>query len=318
MTRFGQTSATLVERGLFLTSCLLLLFIFIAPPITTCPVYADWGTDTRLSMGTNLADSPDVAVSGDSVHAVWNDNRDGNLEIYYKRSNDGGQTWGTDNRLTNDPANSTEPVVAASGSNIHVTWKDDRDGYDQVYYKRSADGGQTWTSDARISPGTGTSDGEPAIAVSGMTVYIVWQGNRNGFWAIYYKRSADGGQTWSNEAKLSTGALNSVYPDVAVSNNDINVVWEDDRDGNFEIYAKFSHDEGQTWGNDARLTFNPAFSMFPAIEAPGNYVHVAWVDSRDGANQIYYKHSTDGGQTWGVDTRISTGTAGISPAVAVF
>ena len=64
----------------------------------------NWGTDTRLT--NNTADSwyPSVAVSGSVVHVVWDDNRDGNSEIYYKRSTDAGVNWGADTRLTNNTA----------------------------------------------------------------------------------------------------------------------------------------------------------------------------------------------------------------------
>jgi hypothetical protein len=45
-----------------------------------------WDTNTRLT--NNFADSfrPSVAVSDSMVHVVWNDGRDGNLEMYYKRN----------------------------------------------------------------------------------------------------------------------------------------------------------------------------------------------------------------------------------------
>ena len=74
---------------------------------------------------------------------VWFDERDGNTEIYYNRSNDKGVTWGADTRLTNNAARSTDPCVAVSGSNVHVAWTDARDnsptysGNFEIYYKRN-------------------------------------------------------------------------------------------------------------------------------------------------------------------------------------
>jgi hypothetical protein len=74
------------------------------------------------------------------VHTVWQDNRDGNYEIYYKRSTDGGVSWETDTRLTNNTAGSWYPSIAVSGSIVHTVWSDDRDGNDEIYYKRNPTG----------------------------------------------------------------------------------------------------------------------------------------------------------------------------------
>ncbi len=70
------------------------------------------------------------------------DYRDGNEEIYYKLSTDGGTKWGADIRLTNNTVRQF-PSVAVSGSQINVVWMDYRDGNEEIYYKRSTDGAQT-------------------------------------------------------------------------------------------------------------------------------------------------------------------------------
>jgi hypothetical protein len=46
---------------------------------------------------------------------AWIDGRDGNEELYVKRSIDGGTTWGPDTRLTTNGANSWAPSVAIVG-----------------------------------------------------------------------------------------------------------------------------------------------------------------------------------------------------------
>jgi hypothetical protein len=83
---------------------------------------------------------PSVAVSGSVVHVVWEDNRDGSWEIYYKRSTDTGVNWGADTRLTNATAYSEYPSVAVSGSVVHVVWHDERDGNYEIYHKRNPTG----------------------------------------------------------------------------------------------------------------------------------------------------------------------------------
>jgi hypothetical protein len=69
------------------------------------------------------------------VHVVWFDGRDGNLEIYHKRSPDHGNTWGPDTRLTYAVGDSQHASIAISGNPAHVVWFDDREGTPQVFYR---------------------------------------------------------------------------------------------------------------------------------------------------------------------------------------
>jgi hypothetical protein len=74
------------------------------------------------------------------VHVVWEDSRDGFYEIYYKRSTDSGLNWGADTRLTYAPADSWLASVTVSGQVVHVVWFDQRDGNEEIYYKRNPTG----------------------------------------------------------------------------------------------------------------------------------------------------------------------------------
>ncbi|MCX6162058.1 MAG: exo-alpha-sialidase, partial [Ignavibacteriae bacterium] len=154
-----------------------------------------WSAAVNLTNSDSIRCNPAIAVSGSYVHVVWYDKRDGNTEEYYKRSTDGGITWGPDIRLTNNTAGSGHPSIAASGLNLHVVWYDGRDGNNEIYYKRSVDGGDNWSADTRLSITSGHSF-MPAVAVSGSVVHVAWCDSVPGNWKIYYKRSVDGGITW--------------------------------------------------------------------------------------------------------------------------
>jgi hypothetical protein len=85
---------------------------------------------------------------------VWIDSRDGNYEIYYKRSTDAGATWSSDTRLTNAPLNSWWASISAADSVVHVLWTDYRDGNYEIYYKRNPTGnlGVEELSSSRLIP----------------------------------------------------------------------------------------------------------------------------------------------------------------------
>jgi hypothetical protein len=82
-----------------------------------------------------------IASQSSNVHVVLWDNRDGNYEIYYKRSTNAGATWEPDMRLTNNPAISGSSSIAVSGDTVHVVWNDNRTVNWGLYYKRSPNAG---------------------------------------------------------------------------------------------------------------------------------------------------------------------------------
>ncbi|MFN2501735.1 MAG: exo-alpha-sialidase [Pyrinomonadaceae bacterium] len=276
-----------------------------------------WSADTRLTNNAAGSFSTSITASGSVVHVVWHDNRDGNDEIYYKRSIDEGVSWETDTRLTNNAAQSRFPSVTVSGSAVHVVWRDDRDGNREIYSKRSTDGGVSWETDTRLSNNAALSE-YPSVTVSGSVVHVVWYDNRDGNDEIYYKRSTDGGVSWETDTRLTNNAAASQLTSVTVSGSVVHVVWVDFRDGDREIYYKRSPDAGVSWGADTRLTNYAGGSWTPSIAASGSVVHVVWWDQRDGNPEIYFKPSTDGGVSWGADTRLTNSSANSwNPSVAV-
>ncbi|MCI0448387.1 MAG: T9SS type A sorting domain-containing protein [Chlorobi bacterium] len=276
-----------------------------------------WGADTRLTNNSASSGNPSISVTGLVVHIAWHDFRNGTSEIYYKRSTDGGISWGADVRLTNNFDASEFSSVSVSGSFVHVVWQDFSDGDWEVFYKRSTDAGVSWSVDTRLTNDSINSF-EPSVSVSGSVVHVVWYDFRHGQSEIYYKRSTDDGISWGVDARLTNDPAASGLPSISVSGSVVHVVWFDNRDGNYEIYYKHSTDGGLSWETDTRLTNAPNNSWFSSVSVSGSVVHVVWVDFRDGNYEIYYKHSTDGGLSWETDTRLTNNSAASNyPSVSV-
>jgi len=177
----------------FLSVMILFLFTLLGNISIT---FSQWQNDVRLTNDpgwstTSFNNAWCIASNGDTIHVVWYDNRDGNYEIYYKRSVDGGSNWESDLRLTNNSASSEMPSISVSGSFVHIVWYDFRDGNNEIYYNRSTDSGTSWGLDTRLTDQSSNSD-YPCISASGNNVNIVWRDGRDGNWEIYYKNSTDG------------------------------------------------------------------------------------------------------------------------------
>ena len=64
-----------------------------------------------------------IATSDDSLYIAWWTNKIGNDEVMFKASTDSGKTFGDKINLSNSSNSESQDVqIAASGSNVYVTW----------------------------------------------------------------------------------------------------------------------------------------------------------------------------------------------------
>jgi Neuraminidase (sialidase) len=222
-----------------------------------------WEPDTRLTFDPYASNFPSVAVNGLDVHVVWMDTRNGVYSIFYKRSSDGGMTWGADTLLANTSniMDAPRPSVAVSGQDVHVVWRDGG-----IIYKRSTDRGANWLPDTSLANSVFLLD-NPSIATSGPYVHVVWDGELVRNVEIYYKRSTDAGSTWEPDTRLTDDTASSAIPSVAVSHSLVHVVWIDRRDGNLEVYYKRNPTGNsgveESFSSFYPLTSNLSFSVVP-------------------------------------------------------
>jgi len=231
--------------------------------------------------------------------------------------------WDSTVRLTYSDSsthNSMTParsIATGPSGCIHVVFYDYRTGHDQIYYKRSADSGATWSSDTMLSNNSGLK-GEPAVAASAGYVHAVWEDRDSGYnAAICYRRSSDAGLTWLPQSLLAPPGYNCRNPSVAAQDSFVHVAWADDSAGR-ELYYRRSTDFGATWSDKVKLTNDMQESWHPSLGLHDSFVHLAWRDWRDHSFEIYYKRSTDYGATWSMDARLSgdVATGSYNPCLA--
>ena len=120
---------------------------------------------------------------------------------------------------------------------------------------------------------------------------------------------------FSNVTNLTDNPNDSVYPQVAASENNVYVVWEDSTtsdlsNNNYDIYIKKSADWGESFAGNSNsiatgtateilnLSNNPGFSEHPQIGAYDEKVHVACNENSLGNNEILFARSIDNGTTF--------------------
>jgi hypothetical protein len=279
---------------------------------------AQWETEYNLTGGSSYPSLSRgcMAANGNYINVVWSDSRDGNSEIYYKRSTDSGLNWGADTRLTNDPDLSGSPTVTALGTFVHITWVDFRNGNPEIYYKHSTDYGASWEAVQRLTNDAAASL-FPFISASGNDLHIAWVDERNGNKEIYYKLSTNKGVSWGADFRLTQDPLVSDNVSIVSSGSFVHTAWEDTRDGNYEIYYKRSTNGGTSWDAVSRITNSTETSQYASISVTGTAVHIVWVEQLGSNSEIYYIRSVNNGLNWDASIRLTNNSA-ISEFPAVF
>ena len=256
-------------------------------------------TSKRLTWNSGYSLGPVIALdSNNHIYVVWWDGSPGNAELLMKKSTDGGATW-VSQRLTWNSGDSKIPFITVDSNDyVHIVWEDYSSGGYEIYHRKSTNGGATWST-KRLTFNTGNSQ-DSAIAVDSIGhIHVVWWDDSTYHQEIYYKKSTDGGTSWSTQ-QLTDNSAYSYFPRIAVdANNHIYITWHDTVSGNSEVYMKKSTNGGATWTNK-RLTWNSGFSgLATPVTDSNDHIHIGWSDSPPASNpEIYYRKSTDGGATW--------------------
>ena len=263
----------------------------------------NFGGTVQLTNNTTDQCNPAVALdSNDKLYVVWQDNREGDWDIYVSTSIDG-ISWSTEIRV-NDPniGNQINPAVVIDGQNYaHVVWQDDRAGNQDICIATSSDGFATKT----VSQITSDSFDqiEPAIAAdSDNTIYVVWTDGRNGSNDIY---GAASNNPWTNVAIVSN-TNNQSSPAIATESTGsiLHLLWVDDTSGDNDIY--YASSDGlpgsPLTGSSIIDDSSGADQLNPSIVVAGSTdnnlkVFACWQDWRNTDTDLYFAELSAGSGT---------------------
>ena len=96
---------------------------------------------------------------------------------------------------------------------------------------------------------------------------------------------------------------------IATSGDNVYVTWWDNKTGNWEVFFARSTDNGETFGDTINLSNAMGRSEDSNIAASEDNVYVTWWDNKTGTREVYFRASTDSGETFG-DTIMLNSTSG--------
>jgi hypothetical protein len=260
-----------------------------------------------------------------NLYVAW-----ANDGILFSRSTDGGETWSSYTNIAPGYTEYPYPIVGADGT-LYVFYMDGwgycADGY--IRYVKSTNGGASFSG-----PYTVVATSQPCSPIHGNGGYDQWRffsiitaaadpQNPDNLWVawtddnnilygktdVLYVRSTDGGQTWTNKARLSHDDpevyVDHITPVFSMgAEGRLHAFWLDRRDDLsnhlFHGYHTSTID-GVTWEPDTRVSDQPFDLNFyfpppPGYNAAGDYwgldtigplVMAAWNTTVETSQDIY-------------------------------
>jgi Neuraminidase (sialidase) len=174
----------------------------------------------------------------------------------------------------------------------------------EIFFTRSLDGGDTWSTPINLSNNSGNSV-RPTIAVSPEgIIYVAWGDNTEGKYDVFLRSSSDTGNTWSPISNITTSLKSQDrLPSIAVdAHGTLYVAWthktRDDEGGvvtiEREVFLQYSQDGGQTWSAPYSVSRGPSQSsvMRPQLAIdPAGSLYVIWEED-SGNFDIYLSKGT--------------------------
>lgn len=238
--------------------------------------------------------------SSGGAYVVFNDSRDGNMDIYFSFSSDSGNTWSQNVRINDDQTGQEqhEPLIACSpDGKLVVVWSDNRDVHTlfDIYCATSSDKGNTWSRNVKVNDDTShTWQGTPVVVYHREQFSAAWMDYRRGAEsgnarsAIYFSSSTDG-ESWSQNILLSENRHgNCGYPTLQSDGESLlECMWMDAGENILnDIFYAHSTDAGASWSLPAKVNDDSTRTRHyhRGVGALGDVV--GWLDSRGGLRRL--------------------------------
>lgn len=189
--------------------------------------FSSYVVNPNGKLGWSLAGGGAITPDG-AVYFSWagykqNGGAKGPVNLYVSKSTDGGQTWTSATLdVSGAPPDCSAyncgwaylgaqvTMTADAQGTLYALWNSNAidKAPNRIYFAKSTNGGASWSSKVDVSNAPqGSAHAFPAIvAKASGDVRIGWMDARASgpLWNTYYRRSTNGGSTWSAETDLST------------------------------------------------------------------------------------------------------------------
>jgi hypothetical protein len=273
-------------------------------------VYVVWKDNTGWDFENH------TSTSGLDVYRVW-----------YARSTNGGQTFSDptpilDSTLTAQPRQRSRqrngeveahcPAIAADQGTVVVAWAEEGERGTTIQLVRSFNSGENFFSPIPLASKRQGRVESLRLAAYGSLFVAAWaesddSDRGDGFWKVFVARSPNRGRAFrvgeaislqTSRGRRRTPADpegHSKFPDITIWNGSVWLTLANNKDGDFDVYLFQSTNGGRTFSNLGKITDNPSNSLYPAITAQHDRLHIVWADDATpplpSRLRLYYRQS---------------------------
>ncbi|MGM0567379.1 MAG: exo-alpha-sialidase [Bacteroidota bacterium] len=303
---------------------------FVAEGSNYYLVWNQWG-DVMFSMSDDAGDSwatpqtvysafdygatyPVIAVSGEDVLIFYFRNTSGDSQIFMVKSEDGGQSFGDEQQVTNASNNTQTPQVIAEDGVFYLAYeqRDENSNY-QIAFMKSSDAGESWTEPVFLSDTQSPSRWCSIDAADG-SVYVAYNdetGENYDDLDLFFTKSEDEGASWSAPENISNNQEYNARMKIKVLDDMAYIVSSTNDGVQPDIRLYWSEDLGSTWMEPVDITDNSGYTARPDLFLGQNAVndHRLYVvysdDTYTGTELTYLKYSYDHGENWSEAIQVS-------------
>jgi len=211
-------------------------------------------------------------------------------------------------------------VASNSMGEFIVVWGDTRLGNSDIYARRFDSSGNSIDNDIIIANGIGDQQ-SPCIAVNSRDEFVVaWMTNQAGNWDIYARIFDHTGFAFTGQFMVNIGSGNQGVPAIAMDRQDNFIIsWNDDRSGNYNIYARRFAPDGSAQSGEVAVCTDIAMELYSAIATDSkNNVIIVYDDNRGGFGEIWMRRYDSSWSALGNEVGVSNEYQNqLYPAIAI-
>lgn len=287
--------------------------------------------EINLSNNTGFSEHPQISSVADHVHIIWADDTSDNKQVYFKTSNDAGNTFGETIKLSNNNSSSSfNHDITSFANNVYAVWLEKPvSGPYRVMFTNSEDGGDSFRDPVVLNKNASVHS-YPKISSFNGHVYVVWhvedQPNTDSKDGVYFISSSDNAATFDNISKLNIEENSFGKAQVASFGNEVYIIWGgSDNNKVSSLYFVKSYDNGRSFDDIIKIEemeygkMNSPSNVEIAV-GEFNRLLIAWQD-RTGTvekEDILSAISLNGGKSFESAKNISNNTdTSECPSIAV-
>jgi len=218
---------------------------------------------SNLSESDENSLNPRIAVNENSVYVAWTEITKNSDEIFFAVSSDNDNSFSDPINVSRTSGVSRDAAIEVSGNYVYIIWQESVSGRGEIFFTKSENNGISFTDPIIISNGGAAELArDTQMVVLDDNVYVVWF-DRSPQGGIFFVKSNDYGSSFSKPVNLSGKVSGVAKAQIAVYQNNLYVIWQDYRLGNFEVFLRSSIDKGQSFGSIINLSKdNPESNLF--------------------------------------------------------